>query len=246
MAAARRTGGVALVVTHGPGRHRRALRRLAAHSTLVIAADGGARLARQAGVRPDLVVGDLDSLDRITSRWLAAQGVPRRVLPQAKDMTDGEVAVREAVRRGAAEVAIFSPAGGRLDQLLANVFLLRTARALGVRARLYDGRAVAWLVDGATEVAGRPGEVVSLIPLTPQVDGVRLRGLRWSLRGATLRAGTTRALSNELVAPPARVAVRRGELLVVHFPRASGCLAPGARCYNSPYHARPARPRHRP
>ena len=38
------------------------LERLAREATFILAADGGADKARAAGIRPDLVIGDLDSL----------------------------------------------------------------------------------------------------------------------------------------------------------------------------------------
>ncbi len=209
---------IVLIVTQAPARRRRALRRLAAGADLVLAADGGARVARAAGVVPRFIIGDLDSLDRDTARWAARRRIPRRPFAVAKDATDAELALREADRRGAREIWIFAALSGRMDQALANVLLLVTARSLGARARLTDGRAVAWLASQRTRIDGREGDLVSLLPLTPRVRGIVTKGLRYPLNGGTLRQGSTRGISNEIVSTPVSVRVAEGDLLVIHIP----------------------------
>src|SRR3989337_1463661 len=123
----------ALIITQGPVRARRALRRLAAAADLLLAADGGTRIARTAGIVPHLIVGHRDSRDAPPRRWPAARRIPRRTFPRAKDATDTELALREAKRRGAREVWIYGVVGGRLDQTLANILLLFEARRLRVK-----------------------------------------------------------------------------------------------------------------
>jgi len=209
----------ALIITQGPARGHRALRELAAASDLVLAADGGARTARLAGVVPHEIVGDLDSLDAATRRWAARLHIRRHIFPRAKEATDAELALWQARRRGARQVWLFGAVAGRLDQTLANVFLLFAARRLRVAARLTDGRATAYLVDGDAEVRGRRGDTVSLLPLSPVVRGITTAGLRYPLRRGVLRRGSTRGLSNEMTASAARVRLTAGDLLLVHTPR---------------------------
>ncbi|MGH2452521.1 MAG: thiamine diphosphokinase [bacterium] len=210
---------IALIVTQGPARRRRALRRLAARADLVIAADGGARLARACGVVPHLIIGDLDSLDPATARWAVRRRIPRRAFPVTKDATDAERSLREAARRGADEVWIFGAMARRMDQSLANVLLLVAARGLRLRARFTDGRAVAWLATKSTRIDGRSGDLVSLVPLSPLVRGIVTSGLRYPLRRGSLRLGSTRGISNEIVRAPASLRVAAGDLLVMHTPR---------------------------
>jgi len=210
---------IALIVTQGPARARRALRRLAARADLILAADGGARVTRAAGLVPHLIIGDLDSLDAATARWAAGRRIPRRRFPVAKDATDAELALREALRRGAREVWIFATITGRMDHALANLLLLVTARSRRVRARLTDGRAIAWLGSRTTRIEGRPGDLVSLLPLSSAVRGIVTTGLRYPLRGGMLRRGSTRGVSNEITNAPPSVRVDAGDLLVIHTPR---------------------------
>ncbi len=208
----------ALIITQGPARARRSVQRLAAGTDLILAANGGTRLARGAGIVPHVIIGDLDSLDSSTRRWAAARRILRLVYPRDKEATDAELALREAQRRGAQQVWLFGVVGGRLDQTLANILLLFAARRLHLAARLTDGRATAWLVDGKTDVAGRRGDTVSLVPLSPVVRGITTAGLRYPLRRGVLRRGSTRGISNEIVTSPAKVRIDSGDLLLIHIP----------------------------
>ncbi len=181
---------------------------------LVIAADAGLVHALDLGLRVDLVVGDLDSVDAATLEGLHVD-VERH--PTTKDATDLELALAAARNRGAARVVVLGGGGGRLDHLLGNALLLGSAEweGMDLEWRVAGSRAV--VVRDAAELAGRPGDLVSLLPLGgPAV--VTTSGLRWSLEGETLPPGTSRGISNELTAPVATVAVASGVVLAVHTP----------------------------
>ena len=103
---------------------------------LVIAADGGALKAELLGLRPDVVIGDLDSLSQGKLAELEATGAEVVRHPMDKDASDTELAVLEAVRRGATEIVIVAALGGlRFDHALANVLLLGLPGSAGVTAR---------------------------------------------------------------------------------------------------------------
>ncbi len=191
---------------------------------LVIAADGGARHAVRLGVSIDAWVGDGDSLDADGMAALAASGVPMERASPHKDESDTELAVRAALLRGATGVVIVGGLGGaRIDHALANIGLLAMAELVGRRATLIDARSRITLVraparDGAAvrrELAGRTGDLVSLLPLGPGVDGVTTSGLAYPLVDEALPEGPTRGLSNVRTSADASVTVRSGLLLIV-------------------------------
>lgn len=194
---------------------------------LVIAADGGARHVRALGFDIDRWVGDGDSLGADEIAALRERGVPVDLFDPEKDESDAELAVQAAVAAGADEVTILGGVGGaRLDHALTNISLLANP-ALGDRpAALLDASARIRLLrapgpDGRpvrTSLAGRVGDLVTLIPWGSDGEGVRTTGLRYPLRDETLVLGSARGLSNVRVSPRASVTVGTGFILVIESP----------------------------
>lgn len=194
---------------------------------LVIAADGGARHAAGLGVAIDLWVGDGDSIDADTLAALESSGVPILRASPHKDESDTELAVREALARGASGVIVVGGLGGdRIDHALANIGLLAMAELGDRPASLIDGRSRVTLVRAPAPgggpvirpLAGRVGDLVSLLPSGDGVSGVTTHGLRYPLSDEPLPAGPARGLSNVRAAGDASVTVRAGLLLVVESP----------------------------
>jgi thiamine pyrophosphokinase len=187
---------------------------------LVIAADGGARHAAALGRSLDLWVGDGDSIGPAELDALAKAGVPIRRAPTAKDESDAELAILAALDAGAGRVTVLGALGGeRADHALANVWLLAHPRLAGADVRLLDATVRIRLVGpGRTDLAGRIGDLVSLLPFGGDAAGVTTDGLRYPLRDEALVSGPSRGLSNLRDVGDAALTVRAGRILVVETP----------------------------
>ncbi|HEX7135939.1 MAG TPA: thiamine diphosphokinase [Iamia sp.] len=182
---------------------------------LVVAADSGADHAVALGLRVDVLVGDLDSVDLATVAAVEAAGGEVVRVSRDKDATDVELALDAAWGRGAERLVLVGGHGGRLDHALATMGALAAVAAAGRRVEAWMGTAHVAVTVDETPVAGRVGELVSLVPLGGGVDGVTTSGLRWPLAGAHLPFGSTWGVSNEIVDPPGGVTVTGGVLAVV-------------------------------
>ena len=162
------------------------LERLARQATFILAADGGADKARAAGIQPDLVIGDLDSLASAPEQVLR---VPRQ------DNTDLEKALDWLTAHRAGSVCIVGSVGGRWDFSIGNFLSVYSyLPALDIYFA-GDGWKIYPLVQG-TQKAVRPGARVSLIPFTA-CTRVNLSGTQYPLTNAQLALGHTgRTLSN--------------------------------------------------
>lgn len=213
----------ALVVAAAPGVSLEPWRALLARSPLVVAADGGARLALAAGRRPDLVVGDGDSLGQ--GAWPALADTeaapPFERHPVDKDETDLELALLRAAHLAPVDTPIWvlGAWGGRIDHSLANLCLLGHPLLAGRDLCLVSGAERAWLLEGSSELhfEGRVSDTVSLIPLSDAVRVGRTEGLRWPLVDAPLVFGPARGVSNVMTGPEARVALTQGRLACIHI-----------------------------
>lgn len=186
-------------------------------ASAIIAANGGAAHVLQAGFRPDVIIGDLDSFPPAQREPLEAEGVRFIVHLAAKDETDLELALLHAASASDEPVLVFAGLGGRLDQMLANVLLLMHPALRGRSIRFLTHYQQVWLLEGpgVTEVHGEPGDTVSLIPLGGDAHVRATRGLAWPLRDEKLVFGPARGISNEMTAPMAAVELAEGYLLCV-------------------------------
>jgi len=190
----------------------------------LICADGGARIALALGLTPEVVVGDLDSLDEAAQARLKAMGCRFVVYPTAKDWTDLELALKLAAQEGATEIVILGALGGRLDQELANILLLLLPELQDISTRIADDRQEMFVARDQAEIAGQSGDVVSLIPLGGDAEGIVTEGLLYPLSDEPLLSGPARGVSNVMTGRKARVTLRSGTLLIVHSPNACGEL----------------------
>lgn len=193
------------------------LQRIAGRANLVVAADGGARYALDAGVIPDLVVGDMDSLGEVWAREVAECGALLERHPARKDKMDGHLAIIAVGERGATDVDLLCAAGGRFSALFAVPHLLLAAERMGLRATVVAGWGQAFVLEARTRsVCGGPGDSVSLFPLTGPASKVTLEGFAYPLEDARLETGDTLGFHNELNSEVGRVSVEEGALLVIH------------------------------
>ena len=176
----------------------------------VIAVDGGFASLAAVDCAPDLAMGDFDSLGYVP------EGVEVLVFPPEKDASDMELALGEAMVRGADAVEVYGALGGRLDHTLANLQLLASFAERGLTVTAVGEReSVVFLVGPGELCLDAAGAgIVSVFSLTDVSTGVVEEGLKYGLDGVALTNRTSWGLSNEMVDEPARIAVESGTLAV--------------------------------
>lgn len=212
--------GVAAVITNGDLTGLAKYKQSIELADTIICVDGAARRVLETEIKPDVLLGDLDSIDQASKTKLQAAGVSVEKHPAEKDQTDTELALDYCVRAGLNEVRLFGAVGSRLDHSLANIFLFIKAKQWGLDLMLYTATGLSRLVNSNLNITGEPGDIVSLLPLSATVTGVTLTGLKYPLTNAVIQFGSTQGISNQLTANTACITVERGTLLVIHTPAA--------------------------
>ena len=192
---------------------------------LIIAADSGYNNASRLGVRPGLLLGDLDSIDRKKLAPDELEHIEKIIVPAIKDDTDTQLAVDTAISRGADEIYIIGGLGGRLDHTLSSVFLLEYIADRGadavmtdgqsrVRVMKTDGEPVTFMIPKTFD--GENGfKYLSIVSLTDECEGVRISGVFYPLDGVTLERRYSYAVSNEITSDHAEITLERGTMLVI-------------------------------
>ena len=189
--------------------------------TFLIAADGALEFFDRAGLEPDLIIGDFDSVSAVTLAKFPA--VRRETFDREKDSTDGELAVRYALKAGMREIEIFGAVDTRFetDQMLANILLLKiisdfsNERQLEIASRMVDhSQHIYLLKNSAIELEGEIGDGLSIIPLSSEIS-LTVEGTKWELRNQEVKLGSTLSLRNEFASKHAKATVK-GLAVIVH------------------------------
>lgn len=188
-----------------------------AESPFVIAVDGGARIAQHFKQPIDLLIGDMDSLTEDEFQAIADSGVEIQRHPPEKDFTDLELALITITERGYDWIRIIGGIGGRVDQTLANIYLLTLSELSDCDVQIVAGKQTMYLLRSGTHTLhGTKDDTISLLPIGGAVHGIHSTNLYYPLNEDTLDFGHARGISNVMTANTATLTIREGNLLVVH------------------------------
>lgn len=180
------------------------------NGAFVIAADAGLKYLNNAGIAPDLIVGDFDSLGAIPSGENVVAHKPE------KDDTDMLLAVRESLARNAEMIVIYCGMGGRPDHEYANIQTLAFIANKGAKGYLVGRGSICTVIkNGSLSFESNIKGVISVFCVGEKAEGVNLVGLKYPLINHTLTCDYPLGVSNEFTGMPSSVSVREGLLLVM-------------------------------
>ncbi|MGI6485885.1 MAG: thiamine diphosphokinase [Thermoanaerobacterales bacterium] len=205
----------AVVFSGGEIRNYSAIKKHMEGAKLVICADSGVRHAFSLGIVPDLIVGDMDSVSKQDLDLINSKGIKILTYPIEKDYTDTQLALETARQKGATKVMVLAALGERPDHSLANILLMVHFKRFGMDVRIAGEDWEMFLLEKDADITGSKGDILSLIPITPQVTGIETEGLYYPLKGETLKIGPARGVSNLFVKDNASIKLKDGLLIAV-------------------------------
>lgn len=182
----------------------------------IIAADKGSECLYNYNIVPDVLLGDFDSINRGVLNNVKAQVKEILQFPPEKDYTDTEIAINEAIKRGAREIYLFGALGSRMDHSLGNIGLLLTSKKKGVVLKIIDDNNKIYLGENNMTLYGELGENISFHALSDIVKNFNIKGAKYNLEGYNMNLLDPRAICNEFMDRPIEISFDEGELLVLH------------------------------
>ncbi|WP_183795301.1 MULTISPECIES: thiamine diphosphokinase [unclassified Rhizobium] len=190
--------------------------RAAVSGSRFIAADGGMRHALALDVRPELWVGDFDSTpDDLTAAFSA---IPRKPYPAAKAATDGEIAVSEAIARGAKRLILVGAlSGDRSDHALQHLLYAVSLAETGLDVLLTSGTEEAVPLIAGSITVDLPKNSLFSVPAFSELNGLFIENARYPLSDFHLPFGSSRTISN-VAEGPVRFSLESGRAIVLARP----------------------------
>lgn len=215
----------AVIVAGGPPPPVAWARPLLERASLIFCADSGLHLCLACGLRPDMLVGDLDSVGPVQLGRLPELRYGVEHHRSDKNESDLDLTLRALARYWQGPVDILAALGGRLDHALFNLCaVLFQGRQLGLKLRLLDPETLVYpLENESLELRDLIGATCSILPLGGPLEGVHLQGFRYPLQGEALGHRQTRGLSNLIDASLASIDAHSGQALVVVSKNSPAC-----------------------
>ncbi len=196
-----------LIVCNGIPPSGDRIRKLVRHPAKIVCADGGAQKARSIGLEPDLIVGDLDSLDRSDGAF----GKAEIVRIPSQENTDFEKTLDLLLERGMDNFLITSFSGGRLDQTLANMQIAYEYSKSCHLVLADDDYLIIPVVDKLIDDV-RPDSLISLLSMEDYTV-VSTKGLAYELNRSRIPKGG-HGISNRALDSRIEISVQGGGMLV--------------------------------
>ena len=174
-------------------------------------ADGGYETARRLGLKPGLLIGDLDSCTEDFPPDIEAVR-----LPVHKDDTDMMYSLKECLGRGYRDFLLLGATGGRLDHTVANLcglYYLAMHNARGVLADRQNETVL--VINGRVGLQGEPGALVSVFPYGASYCTLSYEGLEYPLDHYRLYPYDPMGTSNRLISTAAKITVHEGPALII-------------------------------
>ena len=181
---------------------------------LIICADSGAVHAYNLGLKPNVIIGDLDSLPEKYIDMYEKEKVEFIKYSFDKDKTDTDICLEYAMRH-CDEIVLVAATGSRLDHTFANVLLLRQAIDKNKKASIINEKNEIHIIKDKIELQGEKGQLVSLIPVSEKIEGVTITGVHYPLDNVVIELGSTYGISNYFEDDTVNISVKSGYLVVI-------------------------------
>jgi len=180
-----------------------------------VAVDMGMNVFHRLNKKPDVLIGDLDSI----CPKIQIDDIKLHQFPRDKDKSDTELAIDFCIEEGWEYIDILGGIGDRLDHTLANAYLLTYAHKRCKQIRLRNAQNTIYLLNGenALSLYGNIGDTISIIPITSELQKLNIRGCRWDVTDTKIQRGQSRGLSNYLTNNHAHISAENGMAFVFHL-----------------------------
>lgn len=182
----------------------------------IICADGGANHTYNMGIIPNYIIGDLDSIDKNIVDYYKNSSVDFEKFPTKKNETDSELCIYLAKKLNANKIHLIGALGGRIDHTIANINLLYYIKSKGIDPVIISEKEEIYIaINEELVINGEVGNIVSIIPINGDAQGVTLKNLEYPLEDHCMEFSLPLGISNVMTDNKCIIKVDDGSLLII-------------------------------
>lgn len=175
----------------------------------IICADGGYRHTKKLGVKPLVLIGDMDSISDCDYDGEVIN------LPVRKDFTDSEICIKYILLKDFDNILMLGFTGKRQDHSLTNLMLLKQFADAGKKGVIIDENNEIYFALTENNIYGKKGDIISIVPFGSDLNGVTTKGLDYPLNDETLYFGQSRGVSNIMTSDKCMITIKSGTGLII-------------------------------
>lgn len=187
-------------------------------NSIVIAVDGGLRFLLENDLKPDIIIGDLDSIDQDSLDAVPQAKVVTTPI-EGKNLTDGELALDWCAGNNIAAATIYGgiDASFETDHLLGNIFMMFAFKDRFTSIKMRDFcQEIIPLENESLLGEGKPGDMLSIAPVSNEII-YQAQGLKYDPAGRVFKFGQTMPLRNELAESRFKISIKGRAVVVRHY-----------------------------
>lgn len=205
----------ALIIANGEIPHKNIVRKLIKEHDLIICADGGANIARKLKIKPNLIIGDFDSVKPESLKYYAEV---KKIVKKAQNSTDLEKAIEYCIKKKIKKITVIGASGKRTDHTIGNLGCFKKYKKF-IELSMYDANGEIVGFEKTIRLNTQKGEIISLIPLN-KCSGITTKNLKYKLNNEVLEIGVREGTHNIALKDYIEVNVKKGDMLVYRLNKA--------------------------
>ena len=189
--------------------------KLVSKNAVCFCADGGANFAFKYGKIPEVIVGDLDSIEKKVLEYYKSKNILIKKFPKDKDFTDFELILKEINKISknknfVEKIFVVGGLGKRIDMTLSNLFIMEKYKNL---VFLQENEEI-FYVEKSFVLKNKKEYEFSIIPISEKVEKLTLKGFKFETDKIDVKRESSRLVSNVICGDEASVEFESGKMII--------------------------------
>lgn len=207
---------IGVLVAGGKLSNNKIFKKYISKSDFSVAVDSGGDIFYKNNILPNLLVGDLDSIDKKSLTYFKDNKIKIEKYPCEKDLTDLEIGLNSLINNGCDKIYALGTIGSRIDHSLANIMILKKMYDLNYKCYMINDKNRVQYIESKKEIIiNKEYENISIVPLSENGINVSLEGFYYKITDYEMELGSTTGISNYLLNNEGSIKLNRGRALII-------------------------------